>query len=138
MRSAARISSHPIHPMLVAFPIGLFVTGFVFDLIALAVSQPRLWAAGWYCIIGGLISGFAAAVPGVIDLFGVVPPRSSGRKRGLMHGGLNAAVLLLFIAVAVLRGSADAQPTALPLLLQACGVVALGVSGWLGGTLVYR
>ena len=61
MRSAARISSHPIHPMLVAFPIGLFVTGFVFDLIALAVSQPRLWAAGWYCIIGGLISGYGIA-----------------------------------------------------------------------------
>ena len=138
MRSAARISSHPLHPMLVAFPIALFVTGFIFDLIAVATTQPRLWAAGWYCIIGGLVGGFVAAVPGLIDYVSIVPPKSSGASRGLLHGGLNALILLLFIAIAVLRGSADTQPSALALILQAIGIVGLGISGWLGATLVYR
>src|SRR5438128_1615428 len=110
MRSVAAIKSHPIHPMLVSFPIGLFIAGFVFDLIGVATLEPRFWMIGWYMIIAGLIGGFAAAVPGVIDLFGVVPPQSSGRKRGYLHGALNGCVLLLFIAIAVYRGDSTTQP----------------------------
>ncbi len=138
MRSTAQVKSHPIHPMLVAFPIGLFVTGFIFDLIAVGADLPQLYAAGWYCIIAGLIGGAAAAVPGLIDLLTTVPPASSGRKRGWTHGLLNSAILALFIAVAVYRGDPGTQPDGLALFLQACGVVGLGISGWLGGTLVYR
>jgi len=138
MRSAARISSHPIHTILVAFPIGLFVCGFVFDLIAVSLGKPPLWGAGWYCIMGGLVGGVSAAIPGAIDWLRVVPPKSSAASRGLLHGGLNALMLVLFLVVAVMRGSADAEPGTLPLLLQACGVVLLGCSGWLGGTLVVR
>src|SRR5919201_2494098 len=138
MRSHASISSHPIHPMLVAFPIGLFVTSFVFDLISRASGNPALAAAAWYCAIAGIITGLAAAVPGLIDLLGVVPPRSSGKKRGFLHGGLNVIVVVGFIALAVHRGSSAAAPDGWSLLLSACGVVLLGISGWLGATLVYR
>ena len=138
MRSTAQIKSHPVHPMLVAFPIGLFITGFVFDLIGISAANAGLWAAGWYCLIAGLVGGAAAAIPGVIDLLTAVPPASSARKRGWTHGLLNVAILALFIAVAAYRGDAATQPNSLALLLEACGVVALGISGWLGGTLVYR
>ena len=138
MRSHASISSHPIHPMLVAFPIGLFVTSFVFDLISLASGNPALAAAAWYCAIAGIVGGFAAAIPGVIDYLGVVPPRSSGKKRGLMHGSLNTIVLVLFIAMVIYRGSSAAMPNRVSVLLSLAGVVLLGISGWLGATLVYR
>ena len=138
MRSAARLGSHPIHPMFVAFPIGLFIAGYIFDLIGVASGNASLWGAGWYCIIGGLIGGACAAIPGVIDLFGVVPPNSSGRRRGYLHGGLNGLIVLVFIWMAAYRGDAATQPNGFALLIQGCAIVVLGYSGWLGGTLAYR
>ena len=138
MRSRAQIASHPLHPMLVAFPVALFIISFIFDLLSLATSSASLAAAGWYCVIAGLIGGAAAAVPGVIDLFGAVPPSSSGRSRGYLHGGLNVLAMALFIAVAAYRGSGSATPDGISLALSGIGVVVLGISGWLGGTLVYR
>ena len=138
MRSRASISSHPIHPMLVAFPIGLFVTSFVLDVLALWLSNAAMAAGAWYCVIGGLIGGAAAAVPGLIDLLSVVPPRSSGKNRGFLHGGLNLLVMGLFIAVAAYCGSSATIPDGWSLLLSGIGIVVMGFSGWLGGTLVYR
>jgi uncharacterized membrane protein/nitrite reductase/ring-hydroxylating ferredoxin subunit len=138
MRSKAAISSHPIHPMLVAFPIALWVMAFIFDLIGIARGNAGLWAAGFYCLVAGCIGAALAAVPGVIDWLLVVPPKSSAKNRGLLHGSLNVVVLLLFIAVAYRQGSPLTQPDGLNLVLMAIGVVVLGFSGWLGGTLVYR
>lgn len=137
MRSRANLKSHPIHPMLVAFPIGLFITSLAFDLIGLWQNEAGLWTAGWYCALAGLFAGAAAAIPGVIDLFGVVPPRSSARSRGFLHGGLNSLVLALFIAEVVYRGGAT-PPDKISLILSGIGVAVLLYSGWLGGILVYR
>ena len=138
MRARVHIKSHPLHPILVAFPIGLWIASLVFDLIGLAAGNNLLWAAGFYCIIGGCIMAALAAVPGVIDLFTVVPPNSSGRTRGYIHGSLNSLALLLFISIAALRGNALTSPGGLPVLLSVIGVAGIFVSGWLGGTLVYR
>lgn len=138
MRSRASINSHPLHPMLVAFPIGLLVTSFIFDLIALWRDLPSLWNAAWYCIIAGLIGATIAAIPGIIDLFSVVPKNSSGRSRGYRHAILNGLVMVAFIACAAYRGTPAFRPDSTSLILSACGVILLGFSGWLGATLVYR
>ncbi|HET7186039.1 MAG TPA: DUF2231 domain-containing protein [Terriglobales bacterium] len=138
MRARAQIKSHPVHPFLVAFPIGLFITSFVFDVIGVLGGNSALWAAAWYCIIAGLCGGGLAAIPGAIDLFSVVPPNSSGRSRGYKHAVLNVVVIALFIAVAAHRAGPATAPDGLSLLLSAIGIVALAISGWLGGTLVYR
>jgi nitrite reductase/ring-hydroxylating ferredoxin subunit len=74
----------------------------------------------------------------VVDLFGTVPPHSSARRRGYLHGILNSLALLLFIAEAALRGNGATPADNLTLLLSAIGVATIFVSGWLGGTLVYR
>ncbi len=136
MRSKAAIQSHPLHPMLVAFPIGLWVAAFIFDLIGR--NNPNLWAAGFYCVIGGCVGAVLSAAAGVIDWLTVVPPKSSAKQRGLLHGGLNSLTLLLFIYIAYRLGSPDVAPDGITLFLMAIGVVILGISGWLGGTLVYR
>jgi len=138
VRSRAHIKSHPIHPILVTFPIGLWIASLVLDLLAASQSNHFMAAAGFYCVIGGCIGALLAAVPGVIDLFGSVPPASSGRNRGYIHGSINVLALLLFIVIAWQRGSAQALPTKLSLLLSFIGVIGIGISGWLGGTLVYR
>jgi nitrite reductase/ring-hydroxylating ferredoxin subunit/uncharacterized membrane protein len=138
MRSKASIQSHPIHPMLVGFPIALWVAGFIFDLIGARGSNAGLWAAGFYSVIGGCVGAVLSAAAGVIDLLYTVPPESSARNRGLLHGGLNTFTLLLFIYVAYRLGSPSAAPDGATLSLMAIGVVVLAISGWLGGTLVYR
>ncbi|MFB3813826.1 MAG: DUF2231 domain-containing protein [Terriglobales bacterium] len=138
MRARAHLKSHPIHPMLVAFPIGLWVAGFAFEAAGAALNSQPLWTAGWYAILAGSIGAALAAIFGAIDLFTVVPPHSSGRKRGYVHALLNVCALVLFVASLVARGSADARPNGLSLLLAGIGVVVVAVSGWLGATLVYR
>lgn len=138
MRSRASISSHPIHPMLVAFPIGLWVTALIFNLIALSQDNGSLFAASFYCVIAGCVGAVFAAVAGTIDFVSVVPPQSSAKNRGLLHGGLNSLVLLLFIYIAYRQGSPAVRPDGLTIGLMVIGVIILGISGWLGGTLVYR
>jgi uncharacterized membrane protein/nitrite reductase/ring-hydroxylating ferredoxin subunit len=138
MRSKAAIQSHPVHPMLVSFPIGMWVMAFIFDLLAVSRGNSSLWAAGFYCIIAGCIGAVLAAMAGAIDWYSVVPPESSARKRGLLHGGLNSLVLLVYIYIAYRLGSPATEPDKASLLLMFVAVVLLGISGWLGGTLVYR
>src|SRR5205809_4579031 len=59
---------HPIHPMLVHFPIGLFVLSFILDLVSLAPSpRPFLVSAAFYAMLLGIITALLAAVPGFVD-----------------------------------------------------------------------
>lgn len=138
MLSKASIRSHPIHPMLVAFPIGLWITSFIFDLIGAASHEQQYFAAGFYMVVAGCIGAVLAALPGLIDFLFVIPPHSSARTRGLLHGGLNTLILLLFISEAAYRRGPSNPADWLSLVLSLAGVIGLAVSGWLGGTLVYR
>jgi len=138
MRSTARLGSHPIHPMLIPFPLALWIMSFVFDILGRGLDKPALWSAGFYCAIAGCVGALFAAVPGVIDLFFTVPPRSSGRNRGYIHGALNVTILIIFLVIAIRRGNADMIPDNTSLLLSFIAVAMLGYSGWLGGTLSYR
>lgn len=138
MRSRAHLSSHPLHPMLIPFPFALWTATFVLDALGRLTENAGLWSAGYYALIGGCIGAVLAAVPGVIDLFSVVPPNSSARKRGMLHGLLNSAALLTFIYLGFRRGGASAVPDNTVMLIEAALVGVLMVSGWMGGTLVYR
>lgn len=138
MRSAIHLGGHPVHPMLITLPIGLWVTSLVFDLLGRALSEPRLWSAGFYCAVAGCVGGLIAAVPGALDYWKVVPPRSSAKSRGLLHGLINVTVLVIFAVVVWRRGSPDPLPDNISLGLSFLATAALGYSGWLGGTLAYR
>jgi nitrite reductase/ring-hydroxylating ferredoxin subunit/uncharacterized membrane protein len=138
MRSTANIASHPIHPMLVSLPIGLWIGAFVFSAISLSTGFPLLAAAGFYTAIAGCIGAALAAVAGVIDLFGSIPDRSSARTRGYIHGSVNTLALLLFIYASWRQGSPAALPDKITVAIELLGIIAIGYSGWLGGTLVYR
>lgn len=138
MISKASIRSHPIHPILVAFPIGLWVTSFIFDLIGSGSHELAYFTASYYMIIAGCIGAACAAIPGVIDLFGAIPAKSSGRNRGYIHGSLNTIALLVFIYVAWRRGGPGVAADGIAIGCSLAGVILIGISGWLGGTLVYR
>ena len=138
MRSTARISSHPIHPMIVALPLGLWIGSWVFDVLGSMRGSSYLWAASFYCAIAGIVGALLAAVPGAIDWLTVVPPNSSAKKRGAIHGSLNVLILLAFVVIAFRRGGAANPADGIELTISTIAIGALCVSGWLGGTLSYR
>ena len=135
MKSKASISSHPLHPILIAFPIAFFTGTLLLDLYALIRGSESLWQAGKYLEIAGIVSAVAAAVPGLVDYLYTVPPESSGKSRATKHALLNSTMLVLFIIAAFLR---EDTGSVLVVLIEAIAVGLMSVAGWLGGTLVYR
>jgi uncharacterized membrane protein len=89
MRSKANLKGHPIHPMLVAFPIAFLYGAFGFDVAGRLASWPGGSATGAYLSLAALASGLIAAVPGLIDYLYAVPPNSSGRARATQHMIIN-------------------------------------------------
>jgi uncharacterized membrane protein len=67
MESRAKLFGHPIHPMLIPFPLGLLATALIFDLIHLLFDEASLTRAAYYMIAAGIIGGLLAAVFGLID-----------------------------------------------------------------------
>jgi uncharacterized membrane protein/nitrite reductase/ring-hydroxylating ferredoxin subunit len=137
MKSRAHIKSHPIHPILVTFPIAFFIGTLICDGVMAVTGQAFFGRMAMYLEIGGIVSAVLAAIPGIIDYSSVVPPRSSAKKRATKHALLNLCMLLIFTAVLLLRRN-DVIDLPVILLLEGAGVVILLMSGWLGGTLVYR
>lgn len=137
MRSRAQIKAHPLHPALIPFPFAFLTGALVFDIAGVLFGRPDLWRTGAYLTVAGIATGLLAAVPGAIDYFYTVPPKSSGKKRATRHAVGNVAALVLFGAAWMMRGD-DSLPGALTLLLEAVGSGILLYSGYLGGTLVIR
>jgi uncharacterized membrane protein/nitrite reductase/ring-hydroxylating ferredoxin subunit len=137
MKSKVHIKGHPLHPILVGFPIAFFFAAFFFDVLAHFYHNPEYTLFGTYMVIGGLTFGLLAAVPGLIDFMYTIPPGSSAKKRGVKHGLLNVTVLVVFALALYLRTKPNRDPL-FYLPTEFLGVVLLIFSGWLGGTLVYR
>jgi uncharacterized membrane protein len=139
MESRAKVLGHPLHQMLIVFPLGLLVTSVVFDAVYYFGGRNGRWAdVSYWMIVAGLIGGVTAAVPGWIDWF-AIPPGTRAKAIGLWHGLGNAfGVLGLFGASWFLRRSSPASPPDVALLLSLGGVLVGSVTAWLGGELVDR
>jgi uncharacterized membrane protein len=133
MHTPASIAKHPIHPMLVTIPIGLWLFSFVCDLIYVFTDASDAWAVvGFYTMLGGIIGALAAAVPGMIDMLSLP---SGVKKIAIIHMSINLTIVVLYIVNAWLRiGEVE---TLWPLWLSIAAIVLLAVSGWLGGKMVY-
>jgi nitrite reductase/ring-hydroxylating ferredoxin subunit/uncharacterized membrane protein len=136
MKSKAHIKSHPIHPILVAFPIAFFTGTFLFDILFLLNGNGDHLVTAKYLNIAGIIGAVCAAIPGIIDYVGAVPPDSSAKKRATYHGLLNTGVLLLFLSAYFIRY--DARVSIVQIGIETLAIVLMTIAGWMGGTLVYR
>lgn len=134
MSTPASVRDHPIHPMLVGIPIGLWVFATMADLVHLLGGGGPLWKdVARYCIGGGLVGAILAAIPGLVDLASISDRRV--RNIALTHMAVNLIALALFALSLWLRAG-DPLGT-LPVAVSAGGLIVLGLGGWLGGELVF-
>ena len=139
MATSASIRNHPIHPMLVVFPIALWTTAMAFDTVGIVTGQGTLRAVAFYNIAAGILGAVAAAIPGFIDYRTL---RGRAARVGTWHALLNVTALAMFVVSWVLRTRGGAgivgADSWMPVLLGYVGLVVVFASGWLGGALVYE
>ena len=141
MASPASIGGHPVHPMLIPFPIGLWAFSLVADVIYLWRGNP-VWRnyIAFYTLLGGIIGAVAAAVPGFIDWLSIKDRNVV--KIANWHARLNVIALLIFTAsfyLRTMRGSAlVSEGYTIPIALSVLGVILISISGYLGGEMVFR
>jgi uncharacterized membrane protein len=137
MESRAKIAGHPVHPMMIVFPLGLLATAAIFDLITLVKGDGQWSERAFWMIAAGIVGGLVAAVFGLVD-FLAIPPRTRAWAIGLYHGVGNVVVVALFAASWWLRRPEPAAPGTLAYALSFAAVALALVTGWLGGELVDR
>jgi len=121
--------------MLVALPIGLWIFSLISDVIYLVRWGGVIWNdIAFYTMAGGLGGALVAAIPGLIDLLSMSPGKV--KTIGIWHMCINLVVVALFTINLWLRYSAVPGSNS-PVWLSVAGVVLMGISGWLGGEMVY-
>jgi uncharacterized membrane protein len=135
-RSTAQIAGHPIHPMLIPFPIVCFIGTLVTDIVFLNNHDPGWATASRYILGVGIVMAALAAVAGLTDFMGDDRIRRAGDA--LKHMLANVTAVVLEIVNFVLRLNSDDAIGKVGVYLSAVVVLILIYSGWKGGDLVYR
>jgi uncharacterized membrane protein len=137
MESRAKLLGHPIHPMLIVFPLGLLATAVAFDIVAMVQGYQSWFHISFWMIAAGIIGGLLAAVFGLIDWL-AIPSGTRAKRIGFLHGAVNVIVVLMFIVSWSIRRNGAEIPSNPALALSFIAVVLALVGGWLGGELVDR
>jgi uncharacterized membrane protein len=140
MTSKASIGGHPIHTMLIPFPIGLWATSFAVDVLFYFLRHPTLLVIAKFMLAAGCLAAVAAAIFGIIDWLGI--KNGEVKKVANWHARLNVAALVVFATSLCLRTGGYSglvgRRLTIPFLLSLVGVILITISGWLGGELVFR
>jgi uncharacterized membrane protein len=135
-QSTAKIADHPIHPMLIPFPIVCFVGAFVTDIVYAENSDPG-WARASMWLLGvGLVMAALAAVAGLTDYLG--DERVRRLNDALKHMLANVTAVVVELVNLVLRLNNPGFADSTGVYLSGVVVLILLYSGWKGGDLVYR
>ena len=133
VESKARVMGHPIHPILVTFPIGLLTASVLFDVVHLLTGGARWAEISFWLIAVGVVGGLLAAVFGLVDWLSI-PSGTRAKTVGLAHGLSNVLMVALFAVSWLLRSGAPEEPGLLAIVLSFLGVGLVS----LGGELVFR
>ena len=114
-----------------------FIGAFVFDGLFVFSGNAAFKQTAYYLDIAGITGALVAAIPGAIDYFYTIPPKSSAKKRGTQHAVLNLLNVAIFGFALYYRGREDSI-SGVVLAIEGAGVFLLSIAGWMGGTLVHR
>ena len=132
--STAQIAGHPIHPMLVQFPIVCFILTFVFDIFYVRGDTGIAPYSNWVLGIGLVMAALAAAT-GLTDFLG--DKRIQGAD-AVKHMLANVTAVVLEVINLILRLKNPDAIASPGVYISGIVVLILAYSGWKGGDLVYR
>ena len=135
MEAKAKLLGHPIHQMLIVFPLGLLATSLFFDIAYLITNRGELARVAYWMIFAGVIGALLAAVFGLIDWLGI-PAGTRAKRLGAYHGIGNVIVVAIFAVSWWVRRGDPSTPATMAIVLSAIAVAIALVTGWLGGELV--
>lgn len=137
MAGKINLLGHPVHPMVIVFPLGLLPAAVVCDVLYLMRGNPLLAHVAYWLIAAGILSGLLAAIFGFADWLGL-PNGTRAKRIGLWHAIVMDTVLVLFAASWWLRRGNPDSPSTVAISLGIIAVCFALIGGWLGGELVYR
>lgn len=133
-KSTAQIAGHPLHPMVIPFPVAAFVGVLIADIVYLNSANPFWYTAGLWLLRFGLLMAVIAAVLGAIDFFS--EPRIRALHAAWVHFIGNALVVVIEGINLYLRASPASVSNGV--YLSAVGVAGLLITGWMGWDMVYK
>ena len=132
---------HPLHPLLVHLPVGLWVGSIVSDIVFMANGNPNYAIVSYYCIAIGIFGAVLAAIPGLAEYF-AIPNDTQSKRIATTHMSLNIFITLLYVLNFFSRRSLESGAPSLvtggEFILSIFSIILLGISGYLGGLLVYN
>jgi uncharacterized membrane protein len=138
MESKVKLFGHPVHPMLIVFPLGLLITATIIDVLFLLTRNDLFPIVSFYNIVGGVTGGVLAAIFGLVDFF-AIPNNTRAKRIGFWHGVGNGMVILLFSFSMLIRANQQGfVPGTLALLTSFMGIAIGSITAWMGGELVNR
>ncbi|KRC82208.1 DUF2231 domain-containing protein [Sphingomonas sp. Root241] len=136
-RSTAKIAGHPIHPMLIPFPIAFFVGTLAVDIAYSQTGDPFWTTAGRWLLIAGLIMAALAALAGLTDFLGDRRIRALSAAWHHMIGNV-IVVLLEVFNLGQRLGQGDGFVVPMGMILSVVVTLLLLYNGWRGWEMVYR
>ena len=136
-----KILGHPVHIMLIHFPSALLPMDLVCSIIAQYTGDQSFADASFFAMAGGVLFGFLAIITGAYDLIGVAENKPLALRKALIHGGINATVIIGYsvLAFRAYKTFPDLSPDSLALLIIKGGLVTFMIAGnYLGGSLILK
>ena len=136
-----KIFDHPLHVMFIHFPIGLLPMELVLSFLAYKFQDPLFATAAFYCLMGGVATGYIAIITGLLDLIAIPKTNKIALGTGLLHGFINGTAVLIYSIFAYKAWKAYPQihaPSLVLLLMKSLLVLCLLIGNFLGGKLIYK
>jgi uncharacterized membrane protein len=136
-----KLFGHPVHMMVVHFPSALIPMDLVLNAIGMYTHDVSFIIAGFYCLVGGAVLGWAAVVFGAADLLTISAEREKTIRAALIHGGVNTTVVICATVIAWMQYKKlpiIAPPAMLWLGVRALLVAVLLIGNYVGGNLVLK
>lgn len=138
MAWSLRAGGHPVHPMLVHFPVAAWTVAVAADAAGWVTGQAAWWMISFGCQALGVLVAAVAMLAGFLD-YAAIPRQHPAQDAAVSHMIAMSTAWLLFLVSLASRGLPAADPPPVwATVVAVAGFIAMALGGWFGGRLVYR